>query len=489
MSDIKAESRKATKWSLLAEIVGKLIALITNLILARILMPEAFGAVATITMVISFTEVFTDAGFQKYIVQHDFSSEDEYTKNVNVAFWSNLCFSCFATAVIWLLRDQIAVIVGAPELSLGIAIASGSIILVTLSSIQLATFKRKLDFKSIFIVRFIAAFVPILVTVPLAFILKNFWALVIGTLSVHVVQVILLTVRSSWHPRFEYSFSIFKQMFSFSFWSLLEAISIWLSSNVDIFLVGRRLNDYYLGLYKTSISTVNSYMSVITSAILPVAFATFSRLQSNQTEFVDYYYKIQRVTAIIVIPMGVGIYVYRDFVTEIILGGQWAEAADLVGLWGLMIALSIVLGYFASEVYRSKGKPRVSLVVQLVHIAFLIPAVIIGLNLGYDILALMRSLVRIEMIISHMLILHIMFGINAWKTLLNIYPQVLSAIVMGVAGYAMLQISDNLIWKIASVLICIVVYFAIVMIFPTVRKEILGFIRRKKSSEKINEVQ
>lgn len=50
------------------------------MILARILAPEAFGVVATIAMIISFAEMFTDAGFQKYLVQREFKDDIENIK-------------------------------------------------------------------------------------------------------------------------------------------------------------------------------------------------------------------------------------------------------------------------------------------------------------------------------------------------------------------------------------------------------------------------
>ena len=59
----------AAKWSIATEIAAKLISPVSNMILARFLTPEAFGVVATVTMVTSFADMFTDAGFQKYLVQ------------------------------------------------------------------------------------------------------------------------------------------------------------------------------------------------------------------------------------------------------------------------------------------------------------------------------------------------------------------------------------------------------------------------------------
>ena len=90
----------ATKWSVITEVATKLISPFVNIVLARLLVPEAFGAVATISMVISFADMLTDSGFQKYIVQHEFDTEEEYTNSVNVAFWSNFLLSIVIVSVI-----------------------------------------------------------------------------------------------------------------------------------------------------------------------------------------------------------------------------------------------------------------------------------------------------------------------------------------------------------------------------------------------------
>ena len=95
---------KALRWSTITEISAKLISPITNMVLARLLTPEAFGLVATVTMVVTFAEVFTDAGFHKYIVQHEFEDDEDLDKSTNVAFWTILFFISFA--VIFIFADS-----------------------------------------------------------------------------------------------------------------------------------------------------------------------------------------------------------------------------------------------------------------------------------------------------------------------------------------------------------------------------------------------
>ena len=76
MSELSNKVAKAAKWSAYAEVIGKLVGPITTMVLARVLTPDAFGVVTTLTMIIAFAEIFTDAGFQRYIIQHEFKSDE-----------------------------------------------------------------------------------------------------------------------------------------------------------------------------------------------------------------------------------------------------------------------------------------------------------------------------------------------------------------------------------------------------------------------------
>ena len=68
MGHLEKKMANATKWSSMAEVASKLISPIVNMVLARLLTPSAFGIVATVTMIITFAEIFQDAGFQKYLI-------------------------------------------------------------------------------------------------------------------------------------------------------------------------------------------------------------------------------------------------------------------------------------------------------------------------------------------------------------------------------------------------------------------------------------
>ncbi len=470
MDKLENKVRNATKWSAITEIVAKLVAPVTNMVLARLLTPEAFGIVATLTMIISFAELFTDAGFQKYLIQHEFKDNNELDESTNVAFWSNLILSIAIWGIIAIVQNPLANIVGNPGLGYVIVIACVSIPLEAFSSIQLALYKRDFDFKTIFKVRMVGIIIPLIVTIPLALVMRSFWALVIGTIVKDLANAVLLTYYSEWKPRLYYSFQQLKGMLSFTVWSMIEAISIWLTSYIDVFIVGTALSQYYLGLYKTSSSTVGQIMGLVTAATTPVLFSSLSRLQDDENEFRRLFFKFQKYVAILIIPMGVGIYCYSDLITTILLGNQWLEASGFVGLWGLTSAITIVLAHYSSEVYRAKGRPKLSVLGQWLHIIVLWPAVIISARYGFETLYVTRSLVRLELVLVQLLIMYFVVKMSPVKMFVNIWPSCFASLVMLGIAIALRQIGDSLTWQLVSIGICTIVYFVVILCFHQERE-------------------
>lgn len=470
--ELNTKVKTATKWSAITEIAAKLVTPIVSMVLARLLTPEAFGVVTTLTMVITFAELFTDAGFQKYLIQHEFKDDEDREQSTTVAFWSNLVMSLFFWGIISIFNAPLAALVGNPGLGHVLIVACASIPLAAFSSIQMALFKRDFDFKTLFRVRIVSTLIPLLVTVPLAFWLRSYWALVIGTLTVNLVNAILLTVFSKWKPRLYYSFAKLKEMLSFSVWSMIEAISIWLTNYVDVFVVGTMLSQYYLGLYKTSSTLVGQIMGLITAITTPILFSALSRLQNDEKEFQTLFFRFQKLVGLLVIPLGVGVFLFSDLATELILGSQWTEASGFVGLWGLTSSIVIVLSHYSSEVYRAKGKPKLSVLSQILHIAFLWPTVLIAIKYGFETLYISRSLVRLIAIVINLIIMRIAVKMPIGKMITNVLPSCIAATCMFLV--LLMPSTENLWINIFYAVVAAIIYFVVVMLFPEEKKTLLN---------------
>ena len=326
------------------------------------------------------------------------------------------------------------------------------------------------------------ALVPLFVTVPLALLGFGFWSLVIGTIAGNLVNAVVLTVKSDWKPFLFYSLAELKEMFSFSAWTLLEQFSIWLTSWMGTFIVGSLLTSYYLGLYKTSISMVNTAMGIITSATTPVLFAELSRRQGDAEAFESAFFRMQRKVGLFVVPLGCGIFLYRDFATELILGPQWGEASLMFGLWALSSAVVIPIGYYASEVFRAKGRPKLSFASQLAYLVVMVPVTYYAATLDFESFALVSSLIRLAAIAIDMAILRAFIEFPVGRMLRGLAPIFLCSLAMLGMG----TLLDNLgVPDLAGIAACVVAYALCCEVFPTTRAELNGmlsrFIRNKKA--------
>lgn len=486
-SSITEKSRNAAKWSLITEIISKIVSPITNMLLARLLTPDAFGMIATITMVISFADLFTDAGFSKYLVQHEFKRVEDEHRAANVSFWTNFLLSLTIWIFIIIFRDHIAVLVGNQGLGNALAIASISIPLTAFISVQTALFRRRLNFKALFVLRLPGILIPLFVTIPLAFIMHSFWAMIIGTLTMNIVNAFLLTIKSTWRPKKQYSIGELKNIFSFSSWTFLEQLLGWANLNVGIFIVGIYLSPYYLGLFKTSMAIVNQLYAIIIASFSPVLLATLSRLHGSgdYDAYKDYYYSFIKSLSIIMLPLGIGVFVFRDFVTLILLGSQWEEAALFIGLWGLVRAVWCVFGIFSTELFISCGKPKYSVLLQIIQLLILIPALWISVQISYDTLVISRTLVIVLIMIIECIFLYKIICISPTHIVKDIHYFIISACLMGIAVLLIRsQVAETRLMDILLISFAVIVYFICVAIPKTSRNDLIDFLAMIKSTVK-----
>lgn len=469
----------AAKWSTVTEILAKLITPITNIILARILAPDAFGVITIVVMIVSFAEMLTDAGFQKYIVQHEFSNSEEKKKAANVAFWTSLFVATLLYAFIFVFRHPLAVGVGNPGLGNVIAVAAIQIPVYAFSSVQIALNRRDFHFKTLFLVRMIVVSVPLVITLPLAFGGYGYWSIIVGTIFGSVSSALIFLLVSEWKPSFSYSISLFRQMFAFSGWTLLESMAIWLTSWIDVFIIGSFLSEYYVGLYKTSLNMVDALLAIITASMNPVLFSALSRLQNDHDSFTVMFLGAQKLLAFLVFPIGVGLFLYRDFATSIIFGPQWTEASMILGIWALSSAVRLVMVSIFSEVYRSKGRPKISLFLQIIDLLIIIPTCLISLQFGFWELVYARAFIRIDLIIPGLLVMSTIFGISAISILRNVAKPLVCTLIMVIAALVLQSVSDLPVWSAISIALCVLVYIGTIFyvdqgMFVTAKKIIIS---------------
>src|SRR5699024_7738553 len=136
--------------------------------------------------------------------------------------------------------------------------------------------------------------------------------------------------------------------------------------------------------------------------------------------------------------------------------------------------------YTASEVYRSKGMPKYSFYAQLLHLIVLVPTCVIAIKFGFWPLVYARSIIIIQLVLVHLVLLQRLFDITILNTIKNILPNIIAVTLMSSLALAMLKYMNSTISMFITILVCAIFYFLIILLFPKNRIELFGFIKEIK---------
>jgi len=156
------------------------IGLISTMILARLLTPADFGIVAMGMLVVGLLEIFSSLGVDLALIRNQAAEPGHY----NTA-WTFRVFQCtFITVLLLIFAPFAADYFGDPRVTIVIQILSLSVFFDGFENIGVVAFRKDLDFSKEFRFGVYKKLLGFVITVPLAFTLKSYWALVAGVVVV-----------------------------------------------------------------------------------------------------------------------------------------------------------------------------------------------------------------------------------------------------------------------------------------------------------------
>lgn len=458
-SNVIKKTANAAKWSVITEVIAKCITPVTSMILARLLAPEAFGVLTTVLMVIAFAEVFVESGFQKYLVQHEFTDAKEEHLYMSVAFWTNLTLSFLLWGLLILFNGQIADLVGNPGKGHLLIVTGITIPLYSIIGIQSSKLKKDLNFRKLFFVRFYSSLVPLVVTIPLAIVGLDYWALIIGNIAGVLVNSVVLFIIGAFTPSLFFSWNYLHEMLKVGVWTLLNGLLVWMAVWIDAFLIGHYLSDYYLGLYKNSINIITSIFSLVSAAITPVLFSSLSKLQNDTPAFRKVFLTIQRALCFFMLPLATGLMLYNHLATEILLGDKWVEAGLIIGVNAIPIAFRAIFISLNGDVFRAKGYFSVPLYLEALDLIITIPLCYLALiYYGFWPFVYVRAFTKLLLFVPEIVLLNKYCSIKISFMIKNSYPYFCGCISMIAVFLLLNSCYSSLLWSIILIILCTTVY-------------------------------
>jgi len=343
----------AFKWSALSNAASRTIGPLVFLVLARLLAPSDFGVVAAATVVISFSQLFSDAGLAKALVQR----QERVADSANAMFWLNLGFGTCVAALVFASAPWIATYFHDDRVTAVVRVLCLQLLLAAAGSVHTALLQRDLAFKRLFWVRLLTTALPALASVPLAMAGFGYWALVAGSLVGQVAQCALLWRASDWRPRAGIDRELAGDLLRFGRWAMVSGLLGWFYLWMDAMIVGHYLGAHDMGLYRTGNALVMMVFGLVFSPMLPVLYSLLSRAQRDVGAVREALLFVAKGITLAAVPIAALLVLFRDPLEQFVFGAQWAGIGNIVGILAVAHGMAWLVGA-NGEAYRAIGKPH-----------------------------------------------------------------------------------------------------------------------------------
>ena len=292
----------ASFWVILIFGLSQIVRLGANLIITRLLVPEMFGVMAVVNVVIIGIAMFTDLGLYPFLVRHK-NPDDPYLLNV---VWSlQVIRGWLMFLVVLILAAILAVgnhhtphyfdgIYADSRLPLLIIIAGISSLIAGYKSMATPMMSRKLEVRKLELMELISQIVGITIMVIWVWLQPSIWALMAAGLISALTNTFLTYYLFPYRHKFLIDKTIVKEVAQYSKWIVIASVLTYLFSQGDKLFFGGKITAAELGVYSIAFMLIATLTSITQTLAEKITFPVFSALAHGERSILKQrYYKVR----------------------------------------------------------------------------------------------------------------------------------------------------------------------------------------------------
>ena len=413
-TSVSSKAIRGSLWTVAGFGGGQVLRLGANLILTRLLAPEAFGLMALINVFLVGLEMLSDLGVHAAIIHNKRGDDPEFLCTAwtigvirGVLLWLTACLIAWPAAVFY----------NEPRLLFMIPV-SGLIVLITgFQTTAMAQHNRHMNLERLTILQLAAQAINLFVMVLLAWQMRSVWALVIGGVTGAVVQV---TLAHFLLPGIKHRLTLnrddVREIVRFGKWLFFATAIGYLAGQAsDKLALGKLVDRDTLGIYSMAFMLAqlpSSVVLVLIGRVLYPALAEASRQDCSRL-----CEKLRRARTAIWPPL-MFLILGLGFFGPLMFRLLWDPRYHAAG-WMLQLMLAVVwldgLNCSLNAALMARGDSFASAVQNAISLIIGIP----GMILGYTVMGMTGLILGLALgrLCAHS-VLHFMLhrrGISVWR--------------------------------------------------------------------------
>jgi O-antigen/teichoic acid export membrane protein len=384
-ASLRSRMLRAAGWLVGGNISSQLLRLVSNLILTRLLVPEAFGLVAAVNTLYFALVMFSDLGVWQSVVKSKRGTQAAFLGtawSVQLLRGALLCAVVLVIAVGFHLAGgagyfQAGTVYADTRLPPMIAVFSLCALFQGLESMKLASAQRELKVAFLARLELTSQIIAMLVTLGLALATHSVWSLLIGTLVSAAARTAMshlylpgLACRPSWNR------SCAREIIGFGKWIFVSSVIGFLAAHGEKLILGGSLSTQSFGVFSIATTLMMAVMSVYGSLNAHVIFSTLSEaLRTNAETAARVYTRVQQIADAFLGVMAGGIFMSGHWVVDLLYDQRYQNAGWMLQWLGL--SLLAIRHQVVEQLMFANGRPMwvsASNSVRAISLALLIPA-------------------------------------------------------------------------------------------------------------------
>ena len=404
--------------------VMRLMGLVSTVILARVLTPGDFGLVAVATVFQGLLEVIVSLNVELALFRNLSAERDFY----DTAWTISVVQFALLSAILFGSADWVASYYEDARLAPIIHVFSFSLLAFGFTNIGIIDFRRDLEFRKDLQFNLLVNASRVVFSILFAFLLRNYWAIVIGMVASTLVRLPLSYAMSPYRPRFDLRRAKDIWRISVSVW--LIDLSKFLDMSADRLILGRLTEARTLGGYSVAVDLARMPSAEMIMPITRALIPGYAKVRENIQELRSITINLFHAVAVIAMPIAAGLPIITPDLVSVVLGSKWIFIIPFMRIAAVMGVIELV-ALSARPLILAAGdiKPftRLSLLGTAVGLTSIYPAYRLG---GVELVLLGFILVRFSILLVLFYFCSQVLNVSFRKIVRPFFSPLLAALAM-----------------------------------------------------------
>ena len=340
---IERQALSGLKWTAFAKLSSQVVSWASTLLVMRLLVPDDYGLMAMVTVVLSVLSNVAELGIGASVVQQRELTREDLEKVsgliivVSVAVFAALCLAA----------PFISDAYDMPRLTALLWAAGAQLLIASVATVPQALAQREFEFKRLAAVEVAWAFATALSTFGLAWYGAGVWSLVLGSLIGAFVRAVVLIAQAGM-VRPSFRLTGVRKFLAVGGAVMFGRLSWQVVYQSDVLIGARRLGSIDIGAYSVALQLATLPMQRITGVINQVVLPAVARLQDERERLRRRLLEGCRILTAFSVPVLWGMSATAPEIVGVALGPKWLAAILPLQIITLVVPLRMVSAAFST---------------------------------------------------------------------------------------------------------------------------------------------